>query len=878
MYGPLSAKQLREDAKFQVEQARKNMELRQKLQQQEELHQIKIQAEQAKVHQNLAQKDDIHRQKVKEMGGRASSTVPPLGMGIPQPTNPEAGPNDVVPALLAPGEAVIPAPAAQDPDNKPLIAELVQQGREMQGYQKGIRNVKINKPKKVGGKGSQNKVVPKLPHINMKGYQMGTTKVPFTDDLIGYLIMQESQGFHRGGIGSRSPEDLTRSPRGALGLTQIMPHTAASPGFGARPIDLQNSTEHDQINFTREYLTGLSERFGDTEKAIAAYNWGPGNFQRHLARAEAEGRDWREGLPQETATYLDRVYKPYAESKRDAVPSTPEVVPQRRLSQEEINRLSPTDRRAYESGRLVFGGTATPPAVPPAVPPVPQQRGRTPRDWRAAGYDMLTGTNRDRGEVDPRSLTPAEARARGYDVLTGKRENVQGAVREVPPLPQEEIKPHDPVVTVEIDGRTTEATQPQLDQVDSTVTDLMSNDLFNQSIANFKEALAREPEQKDSIARSFSDYLTNLFKNIYSNANPNALFNDQDVARFALTFVGGLLTGGSVGGSLRWSGLDVLKQSDARRAAIAQQQGEARKERDKEEVSLRDKFAEALKNTNVPPALRAQAHEVWREIDSIEDPRKRARAMRDLLEQVNKNAISTEPEPKPGKPENVFINGQPVQMRTRNGENEVLVGKEWKPFRGRALSEGEFRAQRQDIVKSVSAIAEPLLREFYGNDNKKIHFESEAKGYGEIFAALHEELGDVFTPSTLAMLSETTIRQALEHQSKGKQRLTPEGLRKAFFGNAVITLSPSKAEFWRLPDGSLPPPPVQAAVGAIVQDTIKDMKRVDPNMNLNDALNVLESRWQGLDPKVRKKYEDYSKGVPGTNGFLYWLKQKAPDK
>ena len=37
---------------------------------------------------------------------------------------------DTVPALLTEGEAVIPAPAAQDPKNKPLIEKMIREGRE----------------------------------------------------------------------------------------------------------------------------------------------------------------------------------------------------------------------------------------------------------------------------------------------------------------------------------------------------------------------------------------------------------------------------------------------------------------------------------------------------------------------------------------------------------------------------------------------------------------------------------------------------------------------------------------------------------------------------------------------------------------------------
>jgi hypothetical protein len=48
---------------------------------------------------------------------------------IPPLTNPEAGPSDTIKAVLTPGEAVIPAAAAQNPENKGKIQELLVEGR-----------------------------------------------------------------------------------------------------------------------------------------------------------------------------------------------------------------------------------------------------------------------------------------------------------------------------------------------------------------------------------------------------------------------------------------------------------------------------------------------------------------------------------------------------------------------------------------------------------------------------------------------------------------------------------------------------------------------------------------------------------------------------
>jgi len=124
---PLSNKQKREDLKFLTKELRDNISFAKDQKRKDEAHQAKL----------------------------AKMQVPPM-MSMPKPTNPEAGPKDKIPALLAPGEAVIPAKAAQKPENKPLIKALVREGRS-------DRNMSVPMPK--GFMCGTDKV---------KGYELGT--------------------------------------------------------------------------------------------------------------------------------------------------------------------------------------------------------------------------------------------------------------------------------------------------------------------------------------------------------------------------------------------------------------------------------------------------------------------------------------------------------------------------------------------------------------------------------------------------------------------------------------------------------------------------------------------------------------------------------
>lgn len=87
------------------------------------------------------------------------------------------------------------------------------------------------------------------------------------------------------------------SPKGALGLMQIMPQTwvelSVHYGLGIDPFD-----PHDNITAGTAYLREMLDRFG-SEGFLAAYNAGPKRYEDHLIA----GRP----LPAETQTYVAKL-------------------------------------------------------------------------------------------------------------------------------------------------------------------------------------------------------------------------------------------------------------------------------------------------------------------------------------------------------------------------------------------------------------------------------------------------------------------------------------------------------------------------------------------------------------------------------------------
>ncbi len=119
-----------------------------------------------------------------------------------------------------------------------------------------------------------------------------------SQELIEAVIWQESRG---------NPRAI--SPVGALGLMQIMPATARDPGFGLSPVspkDLFNPEVNRR--FGEQYLGAMLKRYeGDTRKALAAYNWGPGNADKWDGDLS--------NLPDETRKYITNIEAKVATSQ-----------------------------------------------------------------------------------------------------------------------------------------------------------------------------------------------------------------------------------------------------------------------------------------------------------------------------------------------------------------------------------------------------------------------------------------------------------------------------------------------------------------------------------------------------------------------------------
>jgi len=151
------------------------------------------------------------------------------------------------------------------------------------------------------------------------------------------------------------------SPKGAAGLGQLM--IPAAKEMGLTPAERFDPDKNipASIGYLKKQLVKYN---GDPEKALAAYNWGGGNVDKHLAKNE--GRLNKVGLPKETADYLTKIL-PMGSARAEDVPQTGKPAPAQAkaapaqpevLTEKEIEALSkpafltPSSGKGRKEGKM----------------------------------------------------------------------------------------------------------------------------------------------------------------------------------------------------------------------------------------------------------------------------------------------------------------------------------------------------------------------------------------------------------------------------------------------------------------------------------------------------------------------------------------------
>jgi hypothetical protein len=969
--GPLSmsAKQHREYLKLQSEEQRKQAKMQQDESRKQQLHEIKLQEAAAKANQGIGHKENLHAAKLNDLGIKAPR-MNKQKLGIPS-QNPLAGAGvlgrgqkslyaegtDTVPAMLTPGEAVIPEPAAQNPANKPIIKALVEEGRAKNQLKDGTDYV-------------QEQVQPLISNDPRLGYTAPmyngkyVENIPTRSNNPGNLMY------------AGQPNAIPGTPKKGGGSFALF----ANPQAGVEALERQvtlNTQERGQSiqqmmakyapkseNKTSKYVKDLSKDLGISPTARVPANKVP-ELARAISKHEGyKGEYYADGTIDvqhyndgtENVSWFDKALNFIAGQKPEVPPVEVVEAPKMPNPQTNQERKLTVAERHNNPGNLIFVKQAG------AEQGEPKQGGgywakfpdyntgrkalesqinldTQERSMNLSNFMEKYAPRKDKNDtdayvatiakdlgIDPKGKVPAELIPKLADTITrvesdgkyavptetkqipggGFATNAGGAAFGNPNItreaalsvPRQQAIARGEYVPVPGKTQTTSAmkekypqgipvtpaqvaesrTAKEVPQVETQAPSLLETkpQEANKVIAEVSQSNAdiikgfvndpgfnqiKDPEEKKS-------WLENAISSVYG---PTGVFSNAELARFAVIAAGGLLTGGSVGGSLKYAGLDALKSADARRAQQGARAAEELKNTRELTERLDSDYRTAL-GENVPATVRERAVLLYQDAKTPEQKR----AVIQLLK-MNKSTEDTTGASKPGNVSQGFFDGKPMNFRNQAGNVQRVNAKgEWENIPPAELKRFETEEARTKNVKqmidsNVNRLT-PVLKELNKGD-KNYRAEDEAKRYAEAFALIKEDLGPNISPTSFAKMSENTINSAFETAKATGGKLTEEGLRKQFFGNAVIEtkMVTGNKEMYMAKDSkgkfTLPSAPYQAALGSAMETYKKQ------NIDLGEASNALEKKFNSLPTETKKKFTQMSAGAPGSTPMLLWLQQ-----
>lgn len=973
----------------------------------EQLHKIKMAKELAKVEQVDGLNIGKHLKAV-------VGTQTPLAA----PTNPEAGPGDKVPALLTPGEAVIPAPAAQDPRNKPIIQDMVNQGRAanaaplgsgmadqaraailqnqmrtraadpaVNGFADGttqappaqkslleraVEALRGAKPKDAPvGDGMVRKAAEAVDPDDRKrkiekavnGYADGTVKVgsgPLarlpgnagkpTGALFGFVNEFESPnlGFNDGTIAVDGTQGLPMRAHvqgfneGSVGVTDDwLDSIMNSRGFTeeqkalAKAIYQQESQggklKTDQPNYAgaRGPMQVIEPTFKGLQKQgliPADYKW---DNPRHSSEAGLallqDGFNRYGNDPDKIAAYYF--------SGPDAIDKSGNIVGTRKNAQDGKtvasyvadvrSRLNGTvtqaqdtnysnegrfDRRAIEAPRPAMQvwnkikNAATPEYAETAAP--------TP----SVMYEGANG-------AAPEAVPPATVMYAG-DATPQPVPAITKSVTEVPPpAPAPKVmapKPEPqltPLIQAAVDSGNLDDNFQLASGVGARLSDLdnvLSSEDFKNKMAEIEKdsqkwAAERRPEE-------IKNWLADKFGKLFGETG---LFSERELLKFAVLAAGGMLTGGSVGGSIRYAGIAAMNSAerryDTQTQARAVQQAEAVKHIRNRQEKLSDNYntrinqLENTYNQHYPKATdkgRAAASQLFWKAGQEPDPNKREMMIQAAIQTLGDNQNPTGStkmdqlvDKRTGKHYEAYIgsDGSTELVSWDKDGNRVKVPPQKHMM---LVSSNDWNTEQNNMRKAledrVTGTVDKMNRNRSGWINTKEYDTAGVKALsGQLTSELmllRHEMGADITPDQFAAIAENGL-MAVKESGKSLNDVSPDALRRAVMANAVVSLrmATGSADLYTVKDDKGKPKRANIdaieSFGAKLEETRAAMDKVakekaiekgqDPNkisIRKEDAIVRLETEYQNLPEKDKQYWTSAAKGNPGVPPFLLWVR------
>lgn len=931
--GPLATRKDREAA---MKAQRETLKLLNDEARKDQLHKLKVAKEVAK-----AESEEIPlMQTAKKLlaplfGGFERHNPPPMPYMIKQgdiqsanmtmdpiPTNPEAGPDDTVPALLAPGEAVIPAPAAQDPNNKPIIEDMVNQGRAMNatnvplgdggvararealmgrkavidsasGFSQGTTEVK--KPEQPAapplGWGMAEAAKKKLQGRKKQleeqerkamGFQQGTTKV-------GKDETPDQEAFKPGDRESfsRFVEPFVAPYAESKGISPslLINQLGLESGWGKSPVGDYNFGNIKDFK-GREGSKKAYDKIEKSNDAYRSYNKPEEFFQDYFRVLD----QWDISGAKTNAELAQRLTS--GERKYATDPNYVTKMGQfdKGTGEQPVDPSEAARRAAATDPRFLI-------PLPESSVPIPDSRNFSP--------DELADIERRRAAVAkvnakrPLAIGTTDVPGSGWGEVLPLPSSLMSAEGFTPqaagvPNPEDMIEIKDPVPR-DIPTVVTDQGDPAAG-IEAAALEASINDPEVQKQLAALEASTADIIRDDSIAPAYKEnIIADGLKSIFGG-----LFSGEDLTRFVLLAAGGLVTGGSVGGSLRYAGLKALEYSDARKAAEAKVAAEQAKFQRDQAVEARKNMrerVETLENTyqaslkKATPEAQAAAQQLFYEARKQRDPRAREVYMQAAIEKLNLDQERTE-----GKvtyrPLVDTSSGKRYDMGfiAEDGTAMVKVGQKVVPMEGNFITESDWNVRVENIRSSVDRRITGTLEQLALSNPKlvkDVKLESLAKKMTEGALGARADLGFALNEEQFGQVVETALEMMLEeHRGDFKKAANPEAIRRTMLGAAVYASRQSKPELYSVPDeeeGGMKRAST-TALGNHAEQLQRELEKFNKRRQdegkepISLGMLAAESEQEFEDfkkknPEGYRKLQGHVKGKPGYSDYLLWVEK-----
>ena len=983
--GPLSSTA---DLDAVMEQRRKNIKMLNDENRKQQLHKVRLAKDLAKVEQ--VDKLDISKTLTAvNAADKPAQAAPVKRAPLAAPTNPEAGPSDRVPALLTPGEAVIPAPVAQDPQYQPFIKALVDKGRMINdAVDKGVSALKGMMP---GSAAPQEVPLGSGAANNAKEVYMGRK---------GQIdkAVDQSLGYADGTPQVKAPETMMETVKrlwNAGDSTKKKPDPKAAPlgsGMAAKAADDLNPENRAlkleaELNKAQGFADGTSrvKAKGKVKSPLAVSP--VGMSLQGFADGTDGVTDWfeatldRRGLTEEQKDLARSIYKQESQSGKVDT-SNPNYAGARgpmQVIQPTFNGLReqgmiPVDyswdnpQHSTEAGiALIQDGFKRYGNDPDKVAAYYFSGPDAIKDGKIVGSRKgVDGKTVDsyvadvRGRLNARpAVNPAypEKFANPNDAIIPAQapevpvpsqfEMEMGSPGGVVPQPTPEqiqafkdqkspqVLPHQVLGNNTYGNRTdplpqeVHAPRPEPKLVDLTKAAIDSGNIdenyklpgdIQERMAKLDSAMASEPvqaalAQAQASGNTDKNFLADLFGKIFG---PTGLFDERELLKFAVLAAGGIATGASVGGSIRWAGIAAMNSAEHR--YNAQQAEKGRIEAEKRAATQNEKIF--LRQQEVANATRAQqqidqAESTYYQLLPNADPEARTQATRLFIQARNeadprkREAMITSANVMLGN--NKTREGGSAQMLVNRADGEIYEGivRDGKymlvntadrtkppvsPNGIQLMPLSDYRQQKEEVLKSsYERIRGAMGRGMNDRSGKPIKPEygdswqdAQARALAQESIQLWKDLGPNVSAGDFAVILErgyTSLEQQA-HNLKVEDRYTPETLRKYVYANAVIDSRKMEAgDLYSVKDskGNKVPPSAPAAeyymnvLNAIkTQETrkAKEANPAAPAVRMDQAAAHLENQYKALPQEKKADYEARAKAsrVEGYSPFLLWVR------